>query len=48
VHVEGEWSSPLGGARKHLMVHDAVNESRANLVPFDDRRPIRPLHQPAR
>jgi DNA polymerase-3 subunit epsilon len=48
VHVEGEWSSPLGGARKHLKVHDAVNESRANLVPFDDRRSIRPVHQPAR
>ena len=48
VHVEGEWSSPLGGARKHLRIHDAVNESRANLVPFDDRRAIRPVHQPAR
>jgi DNA polymerase-3 subunit epsilon len=48
IHVEGEWSSPLGGARKHLKVHDAVNESRANLVPFDDRRPIRPVHQPVR
>jgi DNA polymerase-3 subunit epsilon len=48
VHVEGEWSSPLGGARKHLKVHDAVSESRANLVPFDDRRSIRPVHQPAR
>jgi DNA polymerase-3 subunit epsilon len=48
VHVEGEWSSPLGGARKHLRVHDAVTESREKLVPFDDRRAIRPVHQPVR
>ncbi len=48
VHVEGEWSSPLGGARKHLKIHDAVNESREKLVPFEDRRSIRPVHQPAR
>jgi DNA polymerase-3 subunit epsilon len=48
VHVEGEWTSPLGGARKHLRVHDAVNESRANLVPFEDRRSLRPVHQPVR
>ncbi len=48
IHVEGEWSSPIGGARKHLKVHDAVNESRANLVPFEDRRSIRPVHQPVR
>ncbi len=48
VHVEGEWTSPLGGARRHLRIHDAVNESRANLVPFDDRRAIHPVHQPVR
>ena len=48
VHVEGEWTCPVGGATKHLRVHDAVNESRANLVPFDDRRSIRPVHQPVR
>ena len=48
VHVEGEWTCPVGGATKHLRVHDAVNESRADLVPFDDRRSIRPVHQPVR
>jgi DNA polymerase-3 subunit epsilon len=48
VHVEGEWTCPLGGATKHLKLHDAVNESRANLVPFEDRRSIRPVHQPVR
>jgi DNA polymerase-3 subunit epsilon len=48
VHVEGEWTCPVGGASKHLRVHDAVEESRASLVPFDDRRSIRTEHQPVR
>jgi DNA polymerase-3 subunit epsilon len=48
VHVEGEWSCPLGGAKKHLQVHDAVEESRASLVPFDERRSVRTVHQPVR
>jgi DNA polymerase-3 subunit epsilon len=48
VHVDGEWTCPVGGATKHLRIHDAVNESRADLVPFDDRRSIRPVHRPVR
>jgi DNA polymerase-3 subunit epsilon len=48
VHVEGEWTCPVGGATKHLKLHDAVNESRESLVPFDDRRSLRPEHQPVR
>jgi len=48
VHVDGEWSSPLGGARKHLLVHDAVEASRESLVAFDERRSTRTLHQPVR
>ncbi len=48
VHVEGEWSCPIGGATKHLKIHDAVNESRESLVPFEDRRSLRPEHQPVR
>ena len=48
VHVEGEWSCPIGGATKHLKIHDAVNESRESLVPFGDRRLLRPEHQPVR
>jgi DNA polymerase-3 subunit epsilon len=48
VHVDGEWTCPVGGAAKHLHLHDAVNESRENLVPFEDRRSIRPVHQPVR
>jgi DNA polymerase-3 subunit epsilon len=48
VRVDGEWTCPVGGATKHLRLHDAVEESRASLVPFDERRAIRPVHQPVR
>ena len=48
VHVDGDWTCPVGGATKDLCIHDAVNESRTSLVPFDDRRPIRPVPQPVR
>ena len=48
MHVDGEWSCPIGGATKHLKIHDAVNESRESLVPFEDRRSLRPEHQPIR
>ncbi len=48
VHVEGEWSCPVAGAHKHLKLHDAVNESRASLVPFDERRSSPTVHQPGR
>jgi DNA polymerase-3 subunit epsilon len=46
VYVEGEWTCPIGGAHRHLGVHDAVNESRKSLVPFDEQRPIGTVHQP--
>ncbi len=48
VDVDGEWTCPVGGATRHLALHDAVNQSRLTLVPFDDRRSISPVHQPAR
>ncbi len=48
VHVEGEWSCPVGGATKHLRVHDAVARSRESLVPFDDQRWVGTVHQPVR
>ncbi|CAA9330659.1 MAG: DNA polymerase III epsilon subunit-related protein MSMEG4261 [uncultured Nocardioidaceae bacterium] len=48
VHIEGEWTCPVGGAGSHLQVHDAVDLSRAALVPFEDRRSLRPVHQPVR
>jgi DNA polymerase-3 subunit epsilon len=42
VSVEGEWSCPVSGATRHLSVYDAASESRASLVPFDDRRSMSP------
>src|SRR3954454_3118851 len=48
VHVEGEWTCPVGGATKHLRAHDAVEQSRESLVPFEDRRSFRTEHQPVR
>ncbi len=48
VHVDGEWTCPVAGATRHLRLHDAVNQSRQTLVPFDDRRALAPIHQPAR
>ncbi len=46
IDVEGEWTCPLGGAGRHLGVHDAVERSREALVPFDERRSLPVLHRP--
>ncbi|MGO4258806.1 DEDD exonuclease domain-containing protein [Marmoricola sp. RAF53] len=48
VHVDGEWSCPVRGASRHLATHDAVEESRQSLVPFDERRTLATVHRPAR
>jgi len=48
IDVEGEWTCPVRGATRHLAVHDAVQESRRSLTPFEDRRALAPVHQPAR
>jgi len=48
VHVDGEWSCPVQGASRHLAAHDAVEQSRLSLVPFDERRSLPTVHQPAR
>ncbi len=48
VDVEGEWTCPLAGATRHLALHDAVQQSRTSLVPFDDRRDLTTVHQPVR
>ena len=42
VDVDGEWTCPVRGAHRHLPRHDAVALSRRELVPFDDRRSLRP------
>src|ERR1700712_3990254 len=46
VHVDGEWTCPVRGATRHLAVHDAVEQSRTQLVPFDERRALATVHQP--
>jgi DNA polymerase-3 subunit epsilon len=46
VHVEGEWTCPVRGASRHLSAHDAVEQSRLSLVPFDERRSLPTVHQP--
>jgi len=48
VRVDGEWSCPVRGAAKHLATHDAVEQSRLTMVPFDERRSLPTVHQPAR
>jgi len=48
VAVEGEWSSPVGGSTRRLSVHDAADDARASLVPFDERRSLTTVHQPVR
>jgi len=46
VHVDGEWACPVRGASRHLAAHDAVEQSRLSLVPFDERRSVPTVHQP--
>jgi DNA polymerase-3 subunit epsilon len=48
VEVDGEWTCPVGGATRHLALHDAVNQSRLDLVPFDERRDLPVASRPAR
>jgi DNA polymerase-3 subunit epsilon len=48
IEVDGEWTCPVGGATRHLALHDAVSQSRLDLVPFDDRRDLAPVARPAR
>jgi len=48
VHVEGDWTCPVDGATRHLSLHDAVQQSREQLTPFEDLRPITTVHQPVR
>ncbi|HEY0903252.1 MAG TPA: DEDD exonuclease domain-containing protein [Marmoricola sp.] len=45
VHVDGEWSCPVRGAGRHVAQHDAVEQSRVGLVPFDERRSLPTVHQ---
>jgi len=46
VDIDGEWTCPVAGATRHLALHDAVNQSRLTLVPFDERRSLPVVHRP--
>jgi DNA polymerase-3 subunit epsilon len=48
VEVDGEWTCPVGGATRHLALHDAANQSRIDLVPFDERRDLPVAARPVR
>jgi DNA polymerase-3 subunit epsilon len=48
IEVDGEWTCPVGGATRHLALHDAVHQSRLDLVPFDDRRALPTVARPVR
>ena len=48
VEVDGEWTCPVGGATRHLALHDAVHQSRLDLVPFDERRDLPVAARPVR
>lgn len=48
IDIDGEWTCPLAGATRHLSLHDAASQSRLTLIPFDERRSLSPVHQPAR
>jgi DNA polymerase-3 subunit epsilon len=48
IEVDGEWTCPVGGATRHLALHDAVTQSRLDLVPFDERRDLPVAARPPR
>jgi DNA polymerase-3 subunit epsilon len=48
VSLDGVWSSPADGAGRDRDWLDAADSSRGSARPFEDRRGLRPVHQPAR
>jgi DNA polymerase-3 subunit epsilon len=46
IRVDGDWVCPVRGASRHLAIHDAVEESRQAMAPFDERRSLPTVHQP--
>lgn len=46
VDIDGDWQCPVRGATRHLDSYDAVERSRDAVVPFDERRLPRTVHQP--
>ncbi|WP_040420333.1 DEDD exonuclease domain-containing protein [Actinopolymorpha alba] len=48
VELAGEWSCPVDGAQAHTAWLDTAYAARDGVVPCEDRRRLRPVHQPAR
>jgi DNA polymerase-3 subunit epsilon len=48
IEVDREWTCPVGGATRHLALHDAANRSRLALVPFNERRDLPVAARPTR
>jgi DNA polymerase-3 subunit epsilon len=48
VRVDGQWSSPARGAGRWREVLDRIDAGRSAARPFDDKRGLKPVHQPAR
>ncbi|UPK73404.1 DEDD exonuclease domain-containing protein [Nocardioidaceae bacterium SCSIO 66511] len=46
IEVDGEWQCPVRGATRHLATYDNVETT--SVVPFDERRMPRTVHQPTR
>ncbi|UYM05408.1 DEDD exonuclease domain-containing protein [Solicola gregarius] len=46
IEVDGDWMCPVRGATRHLATYDAVEAT--SVVPFDERRMPRTVHQPTR
>jgi DNA polymerase-3 subunit epsilon len=47
VHLEGTWASPCHGAGAHREWGEAARRARLAVAPFEDRRPLRTVPQPA-
>jgi DNA polymerase-3 subunit epsilon len=48
VSLDGAWCSPANGAARDHDWLEVADASRASARPFEDRRGLRPVHQPAR
>ena len=48
VEIDGEWSSPARGAARERQWLETSYDGVATVHAFDDRRQLRPQHQPAR
>lgn len=48
VDVDGEWTSPVGGAGRHRWITEVAQDARRAASPFEDTRGLTTVHRPAR